>query len=259
MNSLSAAYQFYALQLKRGKAWKWFALIGLLPSLIIIATLTFSLSDSWGSGRTSFLFLEITLNYFFKFFILLVPLFFSTSVLAEEVEQQTIVFLFTLPIDRGKLLLAKLSATLVHSISLVAFSLLPSLLLTYHHQLEQFSTIKSVIAIWSSGLLATLAYSSFSFLLGVLLRRPMLIGLFFVFGWEQFVQFMPGFLQKLSIIYFVKSALPVSLPEKASLLRMFQQTTSAPLAIFVLFVLSFLFCWAAMYHARRREYVMGEQ
>lgn len=259
MNALSAAYTFHAIQLRRGKAWKWFTLIGLLPSLIIIFTLTLSTDGGWGLGGRSFLFLEITLNFFFKFFILLVPLFFSTSVLAEEVEQQTVVYLFTLPISRGRLLLTKFAAAVVHSLWLIGTSLLCALLLTHHHQLTSTDTIKSIGVIWSTALLGTIAYSSFSFFLGVLLRRPMLIGLFFVFPWEQFVQFMPGFIQKISIIYFIKSALPVALPEKASLLRLFQQSTSAPMAVAVLVAISVFFCWAAMKRSHTREYVMGDQ
>jgi len=259
MNPLINAYHFFSTQLRRGKAWKWFTLIGLIPSIIIIATLSFSLAGGWGSGDKSNIFLEITLNYFFKFYILLVPLFFSTSVLAEEIEQQTVVYLFTLPIDRGRLLLTKFFATLVHSLWLVGASLLPALILTNQHHLTSFETSKTISVIWLTALLGTLAYSAFSFLLGVLLRRPMLIGLFIVFPWEQFVQFMPGFVQKLSIIYFVKSIMPVALPEKASLLRLFQQTTPAPLAILILIGLSVFFCWAAMARSHKREYIMGEQ
>jgi ABC-type transport system involved in multi-copper enzyme maturation permease subunit len=259
MNPFKAIFQNYALQLKRGKAWKWFALIGLIPSAIILTTLTMSAAQGWGSGSKSFMFMEITLNYFFKFFILLVPLFYSTSVLAEEIEQQTVVFLFTLPLDRGKILLAKFTSALIHALGLVAVCLLPALLLTNQHQLTSLPTLKSITVIWLTALLGTLCYSAFSFFLGVTLRRPMMVGLFFVFGWEQFVQFMPGFAQKLSIIYFVKSTLPVALPEKASLLRLFQQTTPAPVAVIVLLALTIGFCTAAMYHATRREYVMGDQ
>lgn len=259
MNALVPVYHFFSLQLRRGKAWKWFTLIGLIPSIIIIITLTITTSGGWGSGSKSFLFNEITLNYFFKFYLLLVPLFFSTSVLAEEIEQQTIVFLFTFPIDRGRLLIAKFFSSLVHSMSLVGFSLLPALLLTNQHHLGHFATIKSILVILFTALMGTICYASFSFFLGVLLRHPMMVGLFFVFGWEQFVQFMPGFVQKVSIIYFVKSVLPVTLPEKASILRLFQQSTSAASAILILISFSVLFCLGAMYRSKRREYIMGDQ
>lgn len=259
MKAISTAFGHYIMQLKRGKAWKWFAVIGMLPTLITIITLLLSSAEEWQSGNKAFIIQEITLNYFFKFFILLVPLFFSTSVLAEEVEQQTIVYLFTLPIDRGRLLLAKFLASLTVTAALVAFSMLPALLLTNYQKLYDAAAVKSIGIIWLAALLGAVSYSAFSFFLGVLLRKPMLIGLFFVFPWEQFVQFMPGFIQKISIIYYVKSALPVALPEKASLLMMFKQTTSAGVSVLILLSLSVIFCWLAMILSRKREYIMGDQ
>jgi ABC-2 type transport system permease protein len=259
MSTFLSVYRFYSLQLKRGMAWKWFTILGFIPSVIVIITLTLSSTEGWGSAGKAILFSEITLNYFFKFFILLVPLFYSTSVLAEEIEQQTIVFLFTLPIDRGHLLFAKFFSSAIHSLRLVGVSLLPTLILTRHHEILSISTIRSILIIWFSALIGTVCYASFSFLLGVILRHPMLVGLFFVFGWEQFVQFMPGFIQKLSIIYFVKSILPVALPEKASILILFQQSTSAIVSLIILICLSICFCFGAMYYAKKREYVMTNQ
>lgn len=259
MNTMMTLYKFFFMQIRRGKAWKWFYLVGLTPSFIILVNLTFSHPSGWGSGGRTFLFMGITLTFFFTFYILVVSLFFSASVLAEEIEQQTIVYMYTLPIHRGRIVLAKFLSSLTLTFLLVVGSLVPALLLTNHHRLTDLSTMKSLLIICLTSLLGTVAYSAFSFFLGTILKRPILIGLFFVFPWEQFVQYMPGFIQKLSIIYFLKSILPTALPEKASVLRIFQSTVSSSTAITVLLALSFWFCAAAVYRSCNREYIMGDR
>lgn len=259
MDKMMLFYRFFSLQIRRGKAWRWFLLVGLLPSFIILTNLTFSQPSGWGTGGRAFLFMGITLSFFFTFYILVVSLFFSASVLAEEIEQQTIVFLYTLPMHRSRIILAKFFATLMLTLILVLGSMIPALLLSNHHQLSDFSTIQSMLKICAAALLGTAAYSAFSFFLGTLLKRPILIGLFFVFPWEQFVQYMPGFIQKLSIIYYIKSFLPTALPEKASMLRIFQSTVSPFTAIAVLLSITLLFSWAAAHRSSTREFIMGDR
>ena len=56
---------------------------------------------------------------------------------------------------------------------------------------------------------------------GAFFKRPLVIGLVFVFGWEQVVMLLPGYLKQFTIAYYLQALVPHAMPSDgvASLLQ----------------------------------------
>ncbi len=119
----------------------------------------------------------------------LVSLIMSTSVISQEIEQKTIVYLLTRPISRTNLLVARYlaSATLVSLIGcwMALCLMLGTLGLGGFSNPVFWRDIAAII-------LGAFAYGSVFTLISLLFNRAMLVGIIYAFGWELFVSNMPG-------------------------------------------------------------------
>ena len=125
---------------------------------------------------------------------------FGTSVVSQEMEQQTIVYLLTRPVPRWRILLAKFLATLLATILAVWLaSLLLALGVRGLHHWGQLSLGHDLLFL----ALGSLAYVGFFLLLGTLLHRPLLFGLLYVFGIESWLPNLPGSFKMLSLMAYL--------------------------------------------------------
>jgi hypothetical protein len=114
------------------------------------------------------------------------------------------------------------------------------------------------------GLLAVgiAAYGALFTLVGAWLKRPLVVGLVYIFGWEQFAMLMPGYLRRFTIAYYLQALVPHAMPADdgiASLLQtVFSETPSAPLSLFVLVAVTIVSLFLAMRVIERREYVLEQ-
>ena len=69
------------------------------------------------------------------------------------------------------------------------------------------------------GLLAVglAAYGAVFAVAGALLKRPLLVGLLFVLGWEPLVMAIPGYLKRLSVAYYLQGLVPQAMPSNSPL------------------------------------------
>ena len=104
--------------------------------------------------------------------------------------------------------------------------------------------------------LALVAYGAFFALLGVLLRRPVIPGLLFLFGWELLAN-LPGYLPRLTLTAWLRSLIHHRPPEEG-LFGLFGQVQPAGLSLAVLVVASSLFLTAAAWLFSEREYVLDQ-
>jgi hypothetical protein len=44
------------------------------------------------------------------------------------------------------------------------------------------------------------------------MKRPLIVGLVFAFGWEQFALIMPGYVRRFTLMYYVQSLVPHAMP-----------------------------------------------
>ena len=98
--------------------------------------------------------------------------------------------------------------------------------------------------------------------IGARLRRPLVTGLLFVFGWEPVVIVVPGYMKNLSVAYYLQGLVPHAAPQDAAmtLLRSALQTFEpAPAAWICLLALAAIWTaalGAAVRTVARREYVL---
>ena len=122
--------------------------------------------------------------------------FYGTSLMADEVEDKTITYLFVRPIRRGAVLLGKYLAYVVCTV----FVVLPSVMLVYLLIVPingslggSFIDLLKDLALLALGLAVYGAVFAF---IGAKLKRPLLVGLMFIFGWEPAAMAFPGYMKR---------------------------------------------------------------
>jgi ABC-2 type transport system permease protein len=195
-----------------------------------------------------------------RFIVPVFGVFLGTGLIADEVEDRTITYLFTRPIPRGSVLIGKYLAYLVCTTSVV----LPSLMLTYFALVPlsavaaSFSQLMLDFGIVVVGL-AT--YGALFGLVGVVVRRSIVAGLVFVFGWEPLVLLLPGYLKRASVAFYVQSLVPHAVPrsEATFLPQLVVREVMAPgSAVLWLCVVLAVCLSLAVRAVGRRDYVLDQ-
>jgi ABC-type transport system involved in multi-copper enzyme maturation permease subunit len=129
----------------------------------------------------------------------------GTGVVAREVEQRTIAFLLTRPVSRVRIILSRLLGawcvvTLYTSISVILLAIA-----TYGTSFWKDAPLLIDLRLLPVG---ALVYCTLFTLLGASVRKPLLPGLLYVFGWEQITPNLPSGLSLLSIMAYLRSLAP---------------------------------------------------
>jgi ABC-2 type transport system permease protein len=196
--------------------------------------------------------------YWIRNVLPLVALFYATALVADEVEGRTLTYLTTRPVSRDAIFAGKFAAYLVTSLGLA----LPSCVLTFFLLLGSHG----LGSVGPAGLdllrdlgvlaLALVAYGSLFALLGVLVRRPLVPGLVFLYGWELLAN-LPGYLPRFTITAWLRS-LVHHRPAQEGLAGLFEQVLPAVEAVPFLLVVSTLCLYAGARIFSAREYVLEE-
>jgi ABC-type transport system involved in multi-copper enzyme maturation permease subunit len=192
--------------------------------------------------------------------------FYGTSLIADEVEDKTITYLFTRPIPRGAVLVGKYLAYLACTVLIV----LPSVMIVYFLVMPLGGRGMAGIASGFPSLLEDLGllalglavYGAVFAFIGAQFKRPLLFGLFFAFGWEFVVMWIPGYLRRFTVAYYLQSLVPHTMPQEGgvgSLLQtVFQDHPSAWVSLVALAVILVVFLGLAARAVERREYVLEQ-
>jgi ABC-type multidrug transport system permease subunit len=197
---------------------------------------------------------------FVRFIVPVLGVFYGTSLVADEVEDKTITYLFTRPIQRGAVLMGKYLAYLVCT----ALVVLPSVMIVYF-MIVPFSDVPATfgLLVKDLGILAIglAVYGALFALIGAVLKRPLVIGLVFAFGWEQMALLMPGYLKRFTLAHYVQALVPHAMPSDgpASLLQaVFRDVPSPATAIFWLLFACAASLFLATRAIERKEYVLEQ-
>ena len=197
---------------------------------------------------------------FLRFIVPVLGVFYGTSLIADEVEDKTITYLFTRPIRRGALLVGKYLAYLVCTTLVV----LPGVMLVYF-LIVPFQQIGAsfTMLLTDLGLLALglAAYGGLFALIGAVMKRPLIVGLVFAFGWEQFALIMPGYMRRFTLMYYVQSLVPHAMPAEGLTSLLQAYFTSTPSALTCLVSLAVAISVSLTLAGRaveRREYVLDQ-
>ena len=201
--------------------------------------------------------------FYLRFAVPVLAVFYGTSLMADEVEDKTITYLFSRPIPRGAVLLGKYLAYVVCTVAVV----LPSVVLVYLLILSRpgsslaggfMDLVKDLVVI----VLGLAAYGAVFAWVGAQFKRPLLTGLAFVFAWEPAMLVIPGYLRRFTVAYYLQGLVPQAMPTDDStvslLTSLFREFPSVGTSLSWLVVITATTLWLAMRTVTRREYVLEQ-
>ncbi len=205
MSAFRRVFSFFFFLARRTGKVRLFALLALIP---VILSVVVRIVLAGKSGDVMAVFNDILMVFYLQFFIVILSLFYGTSVTAEEVEGRTLSYLVTRPIAKPAIVAGKFAAYAVLAFLLVGASLALSFFIMNSARLGDMGLYGTFFHYAGVLLLGILAYSALFTFLGALLKRAVLVGLVFGFGWENVIQYFPGSTQRFSLVHYLKSLLP---------------------------------------------------
>ena len=197
---------------------------------------------------------------YLRFIVPVLGVFYGTALMADEVEDKTITYLFTRPIPRGAVLVGKYLAYVLCT-SLVV---LPSVMMVYF-LLIPVRTIGSTFGqlLTDLGLLGLglAVYGAVFAFVGAFFKRPLVIGLAFAFGWEQVAMALPGYMKRFTIAYYLQALVPHAMPSEGvvSVLQgLFRDTPPVAVSLFWLTAYVVVFLYLAAKTVDKKEYVLEQ-
>jgi len=198
---------------------------------------------------------------FVRFVVPVLGVYYGTSLIADEVDDKTITYLFTRPVPRASILIGKFLAYLACVLLLV----LPAVVVVYFLIVpiggnigQSFPQLAADLGMLVAGLTT---YGALFAFVGAALKRPLIVGLVFAFGWESTVLVVPGYLKRLSVAYYLQALVPHGMPADSSissLLSIFQETPPVWVSLAGLTAITVLGLWLGGRAVEKREYVLEQ-
>jgi ABC-type transport system involved in multi-copper enzyme maturation permease subunit len=199
---------------------------------------------------------------YIRFIVPVLGVFYGTSLIADEVDDKTITYLFTRPIPRRAVLFGKFLAYLVCTVLLV----LPSVMIVFFLIVplggssiaEAFPSLLADLGMLAVGLAA---YGALFALVGTCLKRPLIVGLVFSFGWEPAVLLFPGYLKRLTVAYYLQALVRHEMPQDSTvsmLMQVFREVPSVASSLVALAVIVGVTLWLAGRAVEQREFVLDQ-
>lgn len=139
------------------------------------------------------------LGAYLSFVLPLFTLAYATAAVGGERESRSLVWLTTRPLPRSAIYLAKFLGTLPWCLLFSAGGFAAICLAGGQLGREAFRIY------WPAALAGTVALSALFHLIGAIFRRPVIVGLVYVFFFEFLVASLPGSLKLLSLTFYVRS------------------------------------------------------
>jgi hypothetical protein len=199
---------------------------------------------------------------YLRFIVPVLGVFYGTALIADEVDDKTVTYLFVRPISRGAVLTGKYLAYLVTTV----FVVLPSVVLLYllvvplgsGSLAASFPALLKDLGLLGVGLAA---YGALFAFIGAYFKYPLVTGLLFAFGWEQLALLLPGYLRRLTIAYYLQSLVPHSMPQEglgSALQALFREVPPVWVSLVWLAGYVVVFIALAARIVERKEYVLEQ-
>jgi ABC-2 type transport system permease protein len=199
---------------------------------------------------------------YIRFIVPVLGMFYGIGLIADEVDDKTITYLFVRPIPRSAVLLGKYLAYVVCTTLLV----LPSVVIVYFLIVPigggsigaAFPALMIDLGVLALGIAS---YGALFGWVGTRLKRPLVIGLVFIFGWEPGVLLFPGYLKRATIGYYLQGLVPHAMPQDSAvnvLLQVFLEIPSVALSVSALAGITLVGVWLAARATEAREYVLEQ-
>lgn len=185
---------------------------------------------------------------------------YSTMVLSQEVEQKTIVYLLTRPIERWKLLVGRWSATVAAVVIISLIGMIATMIGAGGPGNIHVSFLRDLGAI----VLGAAAYGSLFLFVTLIFNRALIVCVLFAFGWESSIPNLPTGMQKLSILAHMQAV--AKHPESQGGIKVWEAITgvlgqnnlSAAGSAFTLIVFTIVMVGLSAYWFTTNEYIPRE-
>lgn len=141
----------------------------------------------------------VMLGAFIGFVLPLFTLAYASGAFGTERESRTLVWLMTRPMPRSAVYLAKFLGALPWCLLFSGGGFVALCLAGGEYGR------KALVLYWEAALLGTLALAALFHLVGAVFRRPVVVGLVYVFFYEALVAALPGSLKLLSVTFYARS------------------------------------------------------
>jgi hypothetical protein len=198
-----------------------------------------------------------------RFIVPVLGVFYGTSLIADEIEDRTLTYLFTRPIQRAAVIVGKYLAYLVCT----GLLLLPSVVIVFFLvvPLGRGAAIAGLFPALLTDLgmlgLGLAAYGAVFAFVGARLKRPLLVGLLFALGWEPAALLAPGYLKRLTVAYYLQALIAHEMPQdglRGAFLQAFREVPPLGTSLVGLAVIVGVGLWLAGRTVERREYVLEQ-
>ncbi|MCJ7680187.1 MAG: ABC transporter permease [Candidatus Aminicenantes bacterium] len=258
VSSVKNVFFFYFLMGRKTRRTKVFYFISLIPMMIAAFAKFAELVLQSHHLEGIYIFSNIIVAFYLQFLVLILALFFGTSICSEEVEGKTLTYLTTRPVPKAALLLGKYAAYTLLIVIMMAVGVVMSFLILNAEGLTdpaRWSILFRDLGVLTLGLVC---YTAFFTFIGTFLKRSILFGLIFSFGWENVIQYFPGSTQRFVIAHYIKSLLPSPTTGRFSFLLFQLEPTPPGTAVVVLLVLTAVFLALACLIFTKKEYILED-
>lgn len=258
LRSVGRVFAVFFPQGRKARRTRFFFLFSFLPvavSLVVKFNQIFSGRAGSGNG---YLFSNLIMLFYLQLIVLILALFYGTSVCSEEVEGKTLPYLITRPVPKAAVVLGKYAAYTVVMAAMVTLGLIFSFLVLNLDRLDEPAVYRLLGRYLGVLILGTVAYGALFTFLGSFLKRSIFFGLLFCFGWENVIQYFPGSTQRLAIAHYLKSFLPATSSGRFSILTFRLEPTAPGLALLMLFLITAALLALACLLFTLKEYILDD-
>ena len=214
MGAVSWIAWFSLREMSRRRRLLSLGAINLLPVLVVLA-IRIWFADQGINAQLQLS--SLTQQIIIPFLIPIVAMAVGVSAIGEQVEEGTIVYLWTRPVKRRAIYLGRLLAAQAVSSLLLSGSLILCFLVMVSEGPEviDWAFLKLYLVTFLIIILGTFSYSAVFAAMGTFFKKPVLPAILFAFGWEAMVSSIPARVQELSLRFHLQNIvdIPKALPE----------------------------------------------
>lgn len=169
-------------------------------------------------------FLQIGLLLHVYILLPLISALIGSGAVADEVEERTLPYIVTRPVPKWQYALSKVLSGFLVTGAILTISLWATYAVQIGPSAMWISTWVTLLRATLVLLLGSLVYVSFFGLLGAAVRRPVLYGMIFAFGWEKIVAHLPMRIKYFTIVKYLNDLYPTYGEDRSGLEAILDET-----------------------------------
>ncbi len=207
-NALCAAAGHALVMILRRQRLVLATVIALLPVLVPLAVAMLSGKQMAQEGGE--MFVQLAEHLYIAVLAPLLALFFATMLVAEDAEAQTISYVLTRPIPRSAWILGRYWAYICVASAILCISMLMSFaacttLATFGFDRNNIGLMLHYDAV---AVLALFAYGAVTMFLGAITKRPIIVGVIVLYGWQPMAVYAKGLIDVFTVQKYTTMLLP---------------------------------------------------